>query len=256
MDFDWNFNLYCPASPELKPAITIELPPDIALEEFNCIAEKYGYMIAKEEATSDAKTEVYSFINLEGNNGEEGWTINKTEVRASRNNVVYLINTVFRVMTKPLFILKSMRTDPSWNLGWDRIARGAILKYFGDLPIELVDFYFDYRVNNFDKLARFIVFCQINDNKDLSEFIQNMRNYYLKLSGEAAEEKVISSNTKSMIITASGFGILMAAMVKGNIQAYNLFLLSHLEYCYPVEFKKGMRRIEEEIAFKDSNKAG
>lgn len=238
--FDLKYQLYCNAKSDLNPSITIELPPSAELTDYNHIAEKYGYMIVKEETPKDADFELYSFVNLGKINNEESWVIHKSDVKVQRNNVVYLINLVFRVMHNPMLMLMSMRIDPLWNIGWDRIANGAILKYFKELPVELIDFYFDYKVNDFKKLANFLVYCKINEDKSMMEFTQKMRNYHLKLNGESSDEQVISSNTNLMKITTSLFGIFMAAMDKGYIQAYNLFLLSHLEHCYPLEFKKGM----------------
>lgn len=248
--FKFDFDLYCNQELNYQPKIFIDLPPGIELSEFNNIAETYGYSIIKEDRSElETNTDIYHFLKLikpksrrtykkdqplKSDNKQVDWELKKTEVFVFRSKIVHTVNRAFSGFLKPYVALKFMRIEPDDNENWEKIARGSILKYFDDLPIDMIDYYFDHDVNNFFKLASFIVVCNMKNEEQLERNVKKDGNDNMKSSKEVKSKEAMKQMVNKV------FDFLSIIMSKSYKQAYELFVLNYLEHCYPKEFRKGM----------------
>lgn len=250
------FSKYFTKDSEKDPLITIELPPEIELTEFNQIAEKIGYSIIKEANTDfEPIADIYNFIKLtnESNEIQKQQHANahnqyelgiiKTEVYVIKSNLVHRINKVLNEIPNHETILKTFRTEKSFGKEWSKIARGSILKYFSGLDSKTIDTYFDYEVKDLNNLA---IFLSLN-------WIQN-KDYFLKLimilEGEydfsLDEDEFL--NYDDFFLTEGELDTIDPDMkrILGLLKLFafkianDLFLLNYLEFNYSHEFKKAM----------------
>lgn len=314
LKYQFIFERYYNCKYDNYASIIIDLPPNIDLVDYNHIAEIFGYKIHKSKYQSKIPDELeeYYFVN---NNDEYPFrqklnenklnlskyqielytSLSREAVVVVRDKNVYLINKILSIFSNPEVPLRSLNLTNDYD--WLQISKGSILQYFPNITSQQVDYFFDLKVDNFDKLAFFIVMTHIDDETycdelnirfklhyrtlpinadfellDLSHskgifiFHEDIINYLKEMLSVSIEEaaylrrqlakypnetrkkieEIIENNNKEFsgarlyclkrIMNDEMFSLSKSYIYK---QVYELFLLNHLEYFYPREYKRG-----------------